>query len=292
MKEKFISSNGNGGALKTPKEQLDDLFQGYEVIPVRPFMARALGIEAALFVAQAIYWQVHAGPGNWFYKRRDAERAEGARGGILPPSSPSKQSWEWELGLPRRSQELARKQLRGAGLLEEKYMGIPRQLYFRVDLDAVAEFVRTNGQPVKSAHTDGRGQPTKRPVQTNKVASNGQLSHRVGKDHPETISSSFNAAAEKTTVIILNAEDDRRHQSLLAAFGQDVVTLAVNKVVDAGKRPYVSNVEKLLRSGVHGNTNQSSAEDRLFAEASAAAFGFTAIDVGGYIINGEAEQLN
>lgn len=292
MNAKKPQARNSDFVLKTPKQELQDLFAGEEVVAFRPKFARRFGIEAALFIAQAIYWQVHVGPENWFYKRRDAEREEGVQGKILPPSTSSKQSWEWELALPRRSQELARRKLRDAGLLEEKYRGIPRQLYYRVNLEAAAEFIRTDCQSVKSALKDGQEPPARESSPTNKADSSTQLSHRLGKDHSKTISSSSNAAAEKEMVIIKNAEDARRHQALLSTYGQNLVTLAVEGVVSAGRRAFVSNIENFLRSGIHGSTVQASAEDRKFADAGAAIFGFSASDIGGHIFDGDGVRLD
>ncbi len=94
-----------------------------EVIVYWPALARAIGdAEATLFLCQACYWQSVAGPGQWFYKLRDAERD--ASGNLLPPTDARRQSWEWETALSRTRQESARRRLKELGLLEE--VGLPR----------------------------------------------------------------------------------------------------------------------------------------------------------------------
>lgn len=49
--------------------------------------------------------------------------------------------WTEELCLTRTEQQTARRLLRQRGFLHERTAGIPRRLYFRVDLDAIIEAV-------------------------------------------------------------------------------------------------------------------------------------------------------
>lgn len=111
-----------------------------DVIPFSPALARTIGnVEATIFLCQACYWQSIVGDGKWFYKLRDAERD--SEGRIVPPSDPSRQSWEWETALSRARQESARKHLKALGLLEQKLRGLPAQLYFRVNLERLIELL-------------------------------------------------------------------------------------------------------------------------------------------------------
>lgn len=111
-----------------------------EVIPFSPAIARAIGdVEATVFLCQACYWQSLIGPGKWFFKLRDAQRGDDGR--LLPPVDATRQSWEWETALSRTRQESARRRLKALGLLEEALKGVPAQLYYRVNLDRLTEFL-------------------------------------------------------------------------------------------------------------------------------------------------------
>jgi hypothetical protein len=121
------------------------LMGNQEVISFSPAIARAIGdVEATVFLCQACYWQSIVGPGEWFYKLRDAERDD--EGGIVPPSDASRQSWEWETALSRTRQESARRKLTGLGLLEEKRREVPAKLFYRVNLDRLTGFLLENFQ--------------------------------------------------------------------------------------------------------------------------------------------------
>ena len=72
------------------------------------------GVTAALMLSQAI-WTAQTIEGNgdgWFSKSRD--------------------QWTAETGLSRWEQETARRALRTAGFLEERRIGVPAKLWFRV----------------------------------------------------------------------------------------------------------------------------------------------------------------
>lgn len=77
------------------------------------------GVTAALMLSQAI-WTAQTIEGNsdgWFSKSRD--------------------QWTEETGLSRWEQETARRALRTAGFLEERRIGVPAKLWFRVRPEAV-----------------------------------------------------------------------------------------------------------------------------------------------------------
>ena len=46
-------------------------------------------------------------------------------------------------GLSRWEQETARRNLKKLGILEEKYKGLPRKLYFKVDLEKLSSLLST-----------------------------------------------------------------------------------------------------------------------------------------------------
>lgn len=77
------------------------------------------GITSALLLSQAIWtsqWLEPAAEG-WFLRSQD--------------------EWTQETGLSRWEQESARRALRRSGLLEERRIGMPARLWFRVRPDAV-----------------------------------------------------------------------------------------------------------------------------------------------------------
>jgi hypothetical protein len=77
------------------------------------------GVNAALLLSHAI-WTTQALDGEadgWFLK--------------------SQEQWSEETGLSRWEQETARRALRDAGLLEERRVGMPARLWFRVRGSAV-----------------------------------------------------------------------------------------------------------------------------------------------------------
>jgi len=76
-----------------------------------------------LFLSQACYWSdVRQEHGGWFYKTRD--------------------DWRRETMMSRQEQETARKTLRRLRILNEKHIGLPRRLWFRVDFDVLWEKLR------------------------------------------------------------------------------------------------------------------------------------------------------
>ncbi|TAK82109.1 MAG: hypothetical protein EPO20_22645 [Betaproteobacteria bacterium] len=77
------------------------------------------GVTAALMLSQAI-WTTQAidrAANGWFSKSQD--------------------QWTDETGLSRWEQETARRALRSAGFLEERRVGMPAKLWFRVRPEAV-----------------------------------------------------------------------------------------------------------------------------------------------------------
>jgi hypothetical protein len=95
--------------------------------------ARAFGsVEAGIFTSQFFYWYGKGqNPEGWIYKTQE--------------------EIEQETGLTRRNQETARKRLRALGVLEEKRMGAPSRLFYRLNLDhlfgLVNEWTATGALP-------------------------------------------------------------------------------------------------------------------------------------------------
>ena len=77
-------------------------------------------ITAALMLSQAIYWSPRTDdPEGWFYKTRD--------------------QWMKETSMGRWEQEAARKLLVNRGLMEEKRVGMPAKLHYRVNFDRLED---------------------------------------------------------------------------------------------------------------------------------------------------------
>jgi len=90
------------------------------------------GVKTALLLSQAIYWS-HTGvavaaSGGWFHK--------------------SMAEWSRETGLGRRSQECARRRLVALGLIDERLIGLPARLEFRLNLAAVSARLQDDARPV------------------------------------------------------------------------------------------------------------------------------------------------
>ena len=83
------------------------------LVPVAGGVTSALMLSQAIWTAQAL----DASAGGWFIR--------------------SQEQWTQETGLSRWEQETARRALRRAGLLEERRLGMPAKLWFRVCPEAV-----------------------------------------------------------------------------------------------------------------------------------------------------------
>ena len=115
------------------------------------------GVKETIFLCQLLYWQGKQGSKDgWIYK--------------------TQQEFTEETGLSRWEQETARKNLVRKGFLETKYSGIPRRLYFRLNIENInkawAEFVssdkhvETQHTSVWENHMQECGNPTYKDVET------------------------------------------------------------------------------------------------------------------------------
>lgn len=93
------------------------------VVAFHPILARIAGsVTAGLMLAQILYWAKRTlNPEGWFYKSRD--------------------EWTEETTLSRCEQETARRELRRRDFLQETYRGIPKKVYFRVNVQRVCQAV-------------------------------------------------------------------------------------------------------------------------------------------------------
>jgi GH15 family glucan-1,4-alpha-glucosidase len=95
------------------------------------------GITAALMLSQAIWTTQELDPeaNGWFIK--------------------SQEEWTEDTGLSRWEQETARRALRSAGLLEERRVGMPAKLWYRVRPDHVWQALRDRAASVAANRNAG-----------------------------------------------------------------------------------------------------------------------------------------
>jgi hypothetical protein len=105
----------------------------YPVAYHRVFARVGGGATAGLFLSQCRYWTLKATDLSGWWMKTQAE-------------------WENEIGLTRREQETARRQLRALGILEERKTGVPARSYFRLNLDRLAQLIE---QSLRSATQAG-----------------------------------------------------------------------------------------------------------------------------------------
>lgn len=99
---------------------------------LRPLLGSA---SAVLFFGQALYWSDKTdNDSGWFWK--------------------TEEQWEEETSLSRREQETARRLLRQAGVLLEEFRGIPRKLWFRLDLERFEQLAETYFSDEKPNNND------------------------------------------------------------------------------------------------------------------------------------------
>jgi hypothetical protein len=250
-------------------------------IPLYGNWIREVGLQAATFLAVAAYWQNIKGPGEWWYKRRDAKR--GPDGKLLPPCSRTEQSFEWEAGLSRSAQETARAVARERGFIEEKLVG--KRLYYRINLKLVEDWSKElnsvrkgDFQPVewqesaidlgKVSHEYGEISAPKaknKQIPFQKSRSR-DTSESVGVTPPMLKDTQAAAPREEAVtrptneggVLCWDDNDRVRAHDMISRWGLEKVNAAANKVEARGTRPLASRVYKeLLNSEKPNNTEQT-----------------------------------
>lgn len=84
------------------------------------------GVTSALMLSQSLYWtrimaERQAQSDGWFWKTRG--------------------DWRSEIGISRHEQDSARRRLTEAGFWQERRIGMPARMWYRVDLDALARTI-------------------------------------------------------------------------------------------------------------------------------------------------------
>lgn len=120
------------GASSRSKRRLDQIHEitlllGQRCVAFHPKLVQLTGrVTAGLMLSQAIYWTKRlalAEPARqgWFWKTRE--------------------DWRNECGLSRREQDRSRSILKELGLWQEKRVGMPAKVWYRVDLDTLGRLL-------------------------------------------------------------------------------------------------------------------------------------------------------
>ncbi|MEZ0536019.1 hypothetical protein ACAG39_02080 [Caldicellulosiruptoraceae bacterium PP1] len=95
------------------------------------------GVSSILFLSNLLRWNgKQKDPEGWIYK--------------------TQKEIEKETGLTRREQETARKNLKKLGFIEEKYKGLPRKLYFKINIEAINEAMEKYIRSQKENNADNK----------------------------------------------------------------------------------------------------------------------------------------
>lgn len=97
----------------------DFLIDVGRLVAYYPELTKITGsVNASIFLCQLIYWKgKESNPDGWIYKTQE--------------------DFNKETGLSMYEQETARKKLKSLEFLDEKFAGVPRRLYFKLNLDEI-----------------------------------------------------------------------------------------------------------------------------------------------------------
>jgi hypothetical protein len=222
------------------------------------------GVTGALFLSQLLYWSDRGSEGNgWIYK--------------------TQAEWTDETGMTRREQETARRQLREAGVIEESYKGLPAKLFYRINFDALSEFIE--GQ-VKVAETrtskdggnvhagctkapskrGGKRQSTNRTETTSETTAEAvRALSECGKQAAAASSVDERLeVARKRGAVIESEEDQLVLAELIAEFELPKVLETIDAVRhEEHRRAYASTLRKKLKSSVALQKNKQAVENSM-----------------------------
>lgn len=151
---------------------------------------------AGLMLSQALYWsRIKEDGDGWFFK--------------------SQGQWEEETCLSRWEQETARKRLRNLGFWDEELRGVPATLYFRIDLEKLAQAIeqhvnRDKRSLAESAKPDWQTAPNKdRGNRPTSAAERAQpyKDHRLPKTSPKSAPLDV-TSAEGLAQLLLEGDGD------------------------------------------------------------------------------------
>ncbi|HFG1866849.1 TPA: hypothetical protein ACGF2J_003270 [Vibrio cholerae] len=131
----------------------------------RAFIGLGIGVTGALLLSQSLYWSKRTNnTEGWFYKSTD--------------------DWKDETGMTRTEIETARKKLRNLGVLEEKKVGVPCRLYYRINsANLIARLQQTS---LQDSCKQGCGNPASRAAETLQTIT--ENTHRLPETTTKTLS--------------------------------------------------------------------------------------------------------
>jgi hypothetical protein len=158
-------------------------------VAFHPALARVCGsVNAGLMLSQAVYWTERTPEdGGWFYKT-DVE-------------------WTAETYLTKQEQRTARGLLRKLGFWFEAQRGMPRRVFYRVDLDRLADAIADHAA---GAEPVGCQQPTvgcSQPTVGCQQPTGGCLQPTVGCQQPGSTESTSESTSEIKVVEIPRARE-------------------------------------------------------------------------------------
>ena len=172
--------------------KLSDILGGRLGKPVQfyPKLTELTGsVTATVLLGQLVYWTgKEADPDGWIYKTGlDLTK---------------------ETSLTRREQETARKQLVDKGILYEKYKGVPRQLYFKIDtdkLDALCdEMLGTDNKRQKNEQIQHNARKSHYDMSNSDVEKTEQNHHNARKSHARMAESAKQAGRNPPSIYTEN----------------------------------------------------------------------------------------
>jgi hypothetical protein len=210
------------------------------------FSVIAGGAKAGLFLSQAFYWDERTSdPDGWFYKKQT--------------------EWEEETTLNEEEQKTARRHLIKRKLLEEKRIGVPAKLHYRINkekiLEAIGEAIGANVLaapqiPGKSESSSGEspnqdsGNGGSMPP-TNSESLSTESTHESTSESTHTAdarvedkSSSLEAITTQLTAAGLSPRDAAR---LVAEVGADQCTRNLNPPGIGGAKNRVAYLKSAIR---------------------------------------------
>jgi len=190
------------------KELLPHLFK--RPIAFHRILAEVSGsVNGGVFLSQAMYWSnITKSPEGWFYKTAE--------------------DWQGETFLSRREQETVRVALKKLGILEEQRKGIPAKLYFRVDMEVLAERLQ------KIAQNNSNSRHNSSMAESAILCSTNDENSSVGKR--TSITESTTESTSKTTKDISYDEDFGEFWSTYPKRPNNSKAAAKKKYIAARKR--------------------------------------------------------
>ena len=185
-----------------------------------PSLGHATGLKAAVFACQLLFWTDRARLKDWVYKSAEEFTAETAL------------SYEEQRG--------ARAALKRAGLLEERYARLEHRLYYRLNLDRLAEVI-ISGRDTSGESRSPSGQTLDGELGKPKVADKGNPRSVLPETTSETTSTESSEASPLAEPLretlgtyrdlfkakfgqqpIITAKDGKLTKGILAQYGPEV----------------------------------------------------------------------